>query len=174
MARRTTLFRLSLTVVFVFIVVACDRSPSRSPKRVELKRPITFAEARFMRVVPVVDGGAYAAALMDGGVWYVNGAEAVRVSGLPADVFPIDVVPLAEGGALAFASLSDKGPWFLEHETATPILEVTQRTQKRAAIGATGAAKGLWVLLQHEAAKARAAEEASADLHDAADGASDE
>jgi hypothetical protein len=66
MARLNTLFRLSLTVVFVFIVVACDRSPSRSPMRVEPKRPITFAEARFMRVVPVVDGGAYGCGV-DGG-----------------------------------------------------------------------------------------------------------
>jgi hypothetical protein len=120
-----------------------------------------------MRVVPVVDGGAYATALMDGGVWYVNGAEAVKVRGLPSDVFSIDVIPLADGGALAFASLTDKGPWLLANETATPIVEVTQLARKRVPV-ARDRAKALWVLVQHEAAKARAAEE-SADREEGAE-----
>jgi hypothetical protein len=148
---RSVVYRLLIAAAVCFASLACDRTTERSatgdhhaetsadgPHHGAVPRPSKALDNAFARsITPLVNGGAYLAAL-SGGTWYLKDglAERVGVIGTAADSeafassFDLDVTPLLNGGAYAF-SLPGRGVWLLRGAHAWRVAEGVVPQQAR-------------------------------------------
>jgi hypothetical protein len=115
------------TVGAVLMVTGCDRQVTKRAHD-QSEKPQSFNDTNFTSVTPTADGGAYAIGL-NSGLWYLRGAQAVKVRflGLPDDTdttffAALEITPTLDGGAYA-TSFVNKAVWHLHTDTAERVAE---------------------------------------------------
>jgi len=69
----------SLICILCFLLLeSCGSSDSKKDSTKESTSHKSFADAAYFDITPLADGGAYATE-MGGGIWYLKGAEAIKV-----------------------------------------------------------------------------------------------
>lgn len=115
----------------LIILAACNHRDVQPQAATQPEVPVSFAEASASDIIPVADGGAYLPTY-DSGLWYVRGAQAVRVRfrqsadpsqvKVPVRVAGLDIQPTVDGGAYA-RSFLDNTLWYLREGEATVVVE---------------------------------------------------
>jgi hypothetical protein len=119
------------SLLFLALLLACARREAK-PLTPARKAPLPLAESRVTDIIPTTEGSAYLLA-SDSGVWYLRGAEAVRVSfnetgkglpdeGAPDHFYGLTITPTADGGAYATLA-SGRATWYLRESKAFPVVE---------------------------------------------------
>lgn len=116
----------------LMVALGCGRAKPKQPSAPP--PPVTFAEATFTSFTPTADGGAYAVSF-DSGLWYMRGAEAVKVRfpDAPVDTetffATLEIIPLIDGGAYVH-SLDQKSLWHLHEGSAEKVRDVQALSSK--------------------------------------------
>ncbi len=127
---------------------------SRKPPVVEAPRePVSFSNAMFDTITPMIDGSVYAADF-NGRLWHVRDAHAVLVKASAGELPEFhEIVPCADGSAYA---PTWKGLWHLVGATAT---KASESKQASSGVHPSSDNKGFFALYAHERQRRIAAED---------------
>ena len=121
--------RVLLIVICGFLLSCESKKPSATSGAT--KPPVSFDQAEFSDVTPMLDGSAYAKS-SDSRLWYLRGNKAVRVTVLAdaSQKMPkfFDIIPVLDGSAYATSSEDGAGLWYLHAEHAERVAEATSLT----------------------------------------------
>lgn len=115
-----TLFIFTLALIVIFLLVGCNR---HEPSGSEVEKEKTFEDGLFMSgVIPLANGAAYLKTT--DAVYYVNGANAQKLHGLPSRFILAEIVALSDGSALINVGItSGKGLYRLDGAEAEKVTE---------------------------------------------------
>jgi hypothetical protein len=118
----------ALLVTVLITLAGCDRAKTNRAQT-QPNKPASFRDTIFASVTPTADGGAYA--IGDSGLWYLRGAQAVKVrfSNLPTDkdetfFATLQITPLLDGGAYAYSTIDKSSFWHIRAGIAERLTEV--------------------------------------------------
>jgi hypothetical protein len=147
-------FKVILLVACIF-TIACESKKQAVDD--STNQPIPFDHSRFLEIVPMVNGAAYAKA-HDSQIWYLRGNKALRVVTDSSQRLPdlSELTAVLDGGAYAISTESDPCLWYLHAEHAEKVREVAFLDASTAPNGLSD--KGCYALYLSEHKKRKDAE----------------